>query len=117
MLLYQPKLLLDLFCFQQLNGAPNNVAHKEPNFYSNTISQHMQTLGKHTNVLWAYVSSNSTSVPLTPQRGVTGTARHRVNITCRGVTSTVRHAARSHSFVYISTTEGASVIRLLRACS
>ena len=37
------------------------------------------------------------------QRGVTGTARHRVNIICRGVTSTVRHAARSHSFVYIST--------------
>ena len=40
---------------------------------------------------------------LTLQRGVTSTARHNVNITCRGVTSTARHAARSHSFVYIST--------------
>ena len=36
-------------------------------------------------------------------RGVTSTARHSVNITCRGVTSPARHAARSHSFVYIST--------------
>jgi hypothetical protein len=27
------------------------------------------------------------------------------------------HAARSHSFVYISTSYGANVIRLLRACS
>ena len=42
-------------------------------------------------------------IALTLQRGVTDTARHRVNITCRGVTSTGRHAARSHSFVYIST--------------
>ena len=41
---------------------------------------------------------------LTPQCGVTSTARHSENITCRGVTSTARHAARSHSFVYISTT-------------
>ena len=41
---------------------------------------------------------------LTLQRGVTSTARHSENITCRGVTSTARHAARSHSFVYISTT-------------
>ena len=42
-------------------------------------------------------------VPLTLQRGVTSTARHSVNITCRGVTSPARHDARSHSFVYIST--------------
>jgi len=41
---------------------------------------------------------------LTLQRGVTDTAHHGVNITRRGVTGTVRHAARSHSFVYISTT-------------
>jgi len=40
---------------------------------------------------------------LTLQRGVTSTAHHSVNITCRGVTSPARHAARSHSFVYIST--------------
>ena len=40
---------------------------------------------------------------LTLQRGVTSTARHSVNINCRGVTSPARHAARSHSFVYIST--------------
>ena len=40
---------------------------------------------------------------LTLQRGVTSTACHSVNITCRGVTSPARHAARSHSFVYIST--------------
>ena len=40
---------------------------------------------------------------LTLQCGVTSTARHSVNITCRGVTSPARHAARSHSFVYIST--------------
>ena len=46
----------------------------------------------------------NTVLTLTLQRGVTGTARHRVNITCRGVTSTVRHAARCHSFVYILTT-------------
>ena len=43
------------------------------------------------------------SAVLTLQRGVTSTARHSVNITCRGVTSPARHAARSHSFVYIST--------------
>ena len=36
-------------------------------------------------------------------RGVTSTAHHSVNITCRGVTSPARHAARSYSFVYIST--------------
>jgi len=41
---------------------------------------------------------------LTLQRGATSTACHSENITCRGVTSTARHAARSHSFVYISTT-------------
>jgi hypothetical protein len=40
---------------------------------------------------------------LTLQRGVASTARHSINITCRGVTSPARHAARSHSFVYIST--------------
>ena len=43
------------------------------------------------------------SVILTLQRGVAITARHSINITCRGVTSPARHAARSHSFVYIST--------------
>jgi len=43
-------------------------------------------------------------ISLTPQRGVTSTARHSENITCRGVTSTACHAARSHSFVYILTT-------------
>ena len=42
--------------------------------------------------------------PLTLQRGMTSIARHSKNITCRGVTSPARHAARSHSFVYISTT-------------
>ena len=61
---------------------------------------------------------NKNLVVLTLQRGVTSTARHSinitcrgvtspachsVNITCRGVTSPARHAARSHSFVYIST--------------
>ena len=43
---------------------------------------------------------------LTLQRGVTSTARHSENATCRGVTSTARHAALSHSFDYISTTKG-----------
>ena len=52
-------------------------------------------------VFW-YVSGVLLLV-LTLQRGVTSTARHSVNITCRGVTSPARHAARSHSFVYIST--------------
>ena len=47
--------------------------------------------------------NNNCKHPLTLQRGVTSTARHSVNITCRGVTSPARHAARSHSFVYIST--------------
>ena len=41
---------------------------------------------------------------LTLQRGVMSAARHGENITCHGVTSTARHAARSHSFDYISTT-------------
>ena len=41
---------------------------------------------------------------LTLQRGVTSTACHSENITCRGVTSGARHGARSHSFDYISTT-------------
>ena len=50
---------------------------------------------------------------LTLQRGVTSTARHSENITCRGVTSTARHAALSHSFDYISTTYGQNVIGLL----
>ena len=50
------------------------------------------------------VPLHSVGARLTPQRGVTSTARHSVNITCRGVTSPARHAARSHSFVYISTT-------------
>jgi len=47
-------------------------------------------------------NTQSVTIPLTLQRGVT---------------STGRHAARSHSFVYISTSYGANVIRLLRACS
>jgi len=46
-------------------GHQSNVALKEPDFYSNTISQHMQSWDKHTNVLWAYVDSNNTSVQLT----------------------------------------------------
>ena len=41
---------------------------------------------------------------LTLQRGVTSTARHSENVTCRGVMSTAHHAALSHSFDYISTT-------------
>ena len=53
--------------------------------------------------LKSYVRTGRGPVTLTLQRGVTGTARHSVNITCRGVTSPARHAARSHSFVYIST--------------
>ena len=55
-----------------------------------------------------------TSLPihyaLTLQCGVTSTARHSENATCRGVTSTARHAALSHSFDYISTTKGENVI-------
>ena len=50
---------------------------------------------------YAYITFTQNT--LTLQRGVTSTARHSVNITCRGVTSPGRHAARSHSFVYIST--------------
>jgi len=38
---------------------PSNVAHKELDFYSNTISQHMQTWDRHTDVLWACVDSNN----------------------------------------------------------
>jgi len=38
---------------------------------------------------------------LTLQRGVSGTAHHRVNITCCGVTSTVCHAARSLIGLYL----------------
>jgi len=59
----------------------------------------------------------STHALLTLQSGVTSTARHSENISCRGVTSTARHVAHSHSLVYISTTSGANVIGLLRACS
>ena len=55
--------------------------------------------------------------PLTLQRGVTSAARHSENVTCRGVTSTARHAALSHSFDYISTTQGENVIGLLCTCS
>ena len=54
---------------------------------------------------------------LTLQCGVTSAARHSENISCSGVTSAARHGACSHSFVYISTTSGANVIGLLRACS
>ena len=54
---------------------------------------------------------------LTLQCRVTSAARHSENISCSGVTSAARHGARSHSFVYISTTSGANVIGLLRACS
>ena len=43
-------------------------------------------------------------------------SRHRVNITSRWVTRTGRHVARSHLFVYITTTLGVNVIRLLQAC-
>ena len=48
---------------------------------------------------------------------MTDTARQRENITCRGMTTTARHAARFHSFIYISTTQGENGIGLLRACS
>ena len=47
-----------------------------------------------------FICDNQLSI----QCGVTSTARHGENITCHGVTSTARHGARSHSFVYISTT-------------
>jgi len=50
-------------------------------------------------------------------RGMTSTARHSKNATCRGVTSTARHAALSHSFDYISTTKGENVNGLLCTCS
>ena len=39
--------------------------------------------------------------PLTLQRGVTSTARHRENATCRGVTSAARHAAFSLIRLYL----------------
>ena len=48
-------------------------------------------------------TKDDNALSLTLQRGVTSTDRHSVKITCRGVTSPARHAARSHSFVYIST--------------
>jgi hypothetical protein len=48
---------------------------------------------------------------------VTSAARHSENITCRGVTSTARHAALSHAFNYISTTQGETVIGLICTCS
>ena len=54
---------------------------------------------------------------LTLQCGMTSAACHSENIPCSGVTSAARHGARSRSFVYISTTSGANVIGLLRACS
>ena len=54
---------------------------------------------------------------LTLQCGMKSAARHSENISCSGVTSAARHGARSHSFVYISTTSVANVIGLLRACS
>jgi len=54
---------------------------------------------------------------LTLQSGVTSTARRSENISCHGVMNTAHHAAHSHSFTYISTTSGANVIGLLRACS
>ena len=62
-------------------------------------------LGQHVSILIESSSGSSKNIDpyLTLQRGVTSTARHSVNITCRGVTSPARHAARSHSFVYIST--------------
>jgi hypothetical protein len=54
---------------------------------------------------------------LTLQRGVMSAARHSENITCHGVTSTARNAALSHSFDYISTTEGENAIGLVYTCS
>ena len=55
---------------------------------------------------WIWRSTNVALLKgqLTLQRGVTSTGRHSENITCRGVMSSARHGARSHSFVYISTT-------------
>ena len=61
----------------------------------------------HCNNLRSRIYCNFTDifmVYLTLQRGVMSTACHGKNITRRGVTSTARHAARSHSFVYILTT-------------
>ena len=65
--------------------------------YQDTISRPTPTQIKEEELTNYYITH------LTLQRGVTSTARHSVNITCRGVTSPARHAARSHSFVYIST--------------
>ena len=56
------------------------------------------------------IHDGSIALYLTLQRGVTSTARHSENATCRGVTSTARHAALSHSFDYISITKGKNVI-------
>jgi hypothetical protein len=63
------------------------------------------------------VTAVKNQVPLTLQHGVTRAARHSENIACHGVVSTARHAALSHSFDYISTTEGENVIGLVCTCS
>ena len=68
-------LLYIYICINPLNAELNAICHM------------VALLGAH-HIL--HVSG------LTLQRGVTSTARHSVNITCRGVTSPARHAARSH---------------------
>ena len=66
---------------------------------------------------WFQQDGATSHTLLTLQCGMTSAVRHSENIPCSGVTSAARHGARSHSFVYISTTSGANVIGLLRACS
>jgi len=53
-------------------GHPSNIAHKEPDFHSNTISQYMQTWDKHTKVLRAYVDSVMISPLPTRRNGLLG---------------------------------------------
>jgi hypothetical protein len=57
--------------------------------------------------------TDSHKYALTLQRGEMGDARHSENEACRGKTSDDRHAARSHSLHYISTTSTANVIGLV----
>jgi len=79
-----------------------NITHKSLVHSIYSVSYMFRTLWKSNNKrIWDDVQY----ILLTLQCGVTSTARRGENITCRGVTSTACHAALSHSFDYISTTQ------------
>ena len=106
------QVILKGFMHSSVLSSAKHSQNSDPNYRGTDEPQQITRIILDIQFLWSgmlsdifkHVTVYDRLLQLTLQCGVTSTARHSKNITCRGVTSTARHAARSPSFVYISTT-------------